>query len=108
MDEIKKYLKTEFAYLEPREVLQNPPRVLLGVPLKAQEQLKSLDIHSVFDLALSNIFSNASKLLQSNLDVTDTLTQYGTAPSDIVDNEVLVTEVAELPMMDHSCQKHWM
>jgi hypothetical protein len=100
MPTIKDYLKTGHISLEPREVLQKPPSVLLGVTALAEEQLKNLQIYTVFDLALSGIFSNATKLVQSSLDATNTFTKYGAVPADIVDSSVAGTNVASLMLED--------
>ncbi|MCC5468520.1 hypothetical protein [Pelosinus baikalensis] len=88
MSSIRQYLKTEFVDLVATEALRQSPNILIGVTDEAAEQLKKLDIHSVFDLALSKVFDNAKKLLQASLDKTNSLSRFGSVPSDaIVDGE---------------------
>ena len=61
-------LKTGFETLEVREILQSPPSVLLGVSDAASTLLEALDIATVFDLASSRVFGNASRLLRAGTD----------------------------------------
>ncbi|MBD5799425.1 hypothetical protein BHU24_04560 [Bacillus pseudomycoides] len=87
MENISDYLKTEFLHLDPVEVLRRKPNVLLGVSHETAALLKKLNINSVFDLALSNVFDNAEKLLQSSENPHDILRRFGSAPSDIIDDQ---------------------
>lgn len=100
MKKIQQLLKTAYANLEPREALQRPVDILLGVSPRAGEALKSLEIHSVFDLALSVIFQNAAKLLSSKDNPADSLVRYGSVPSDLIDASAENSDVATLAGMD--------
>ena len=95
-----RYLKSEFSHLEPREALQQPINVLLGVNLQAKTVLESLEIHSVFELALSNVFDNASKLMASQQNPTDAFTLYGSVPADMIDHTAENADVATLSSAD--------
>jgi hypothetical protein len=59
MNQLKNYIRTESLKLTPRELLQASPIVLLGVSAEAEQQLRTLDIFSVFDLGMSRVFGAA-------------------------------------------------
>ncbi len=96
MTSVRDYLKTEYSSLEPREALGEPPSILLGVTSKAAELLRGLEIRTVFDLALSTVFANASKLLGDGLDGTTSYKKYGGTPSDVLDSTVDHSKVSDL------------
>ncbi|AWB44709.1 hypothetical protein DCC85_11105 [Paenibacillus sp. CAA11] len=100
MKKIQQLLKSAYSNLEPREALQRPVDILLGVSSQAREALVKLEIHSVFDLALSVIFQNASKLLSSKENPVDSLVRYGSVPSDFIDSSAENSDVATLAGMD--------
>lgn len=100
MKKIQQLLKTAYASLEPREALQRQVGILLGVSPQAEVLLKRLEIHNVFDLALSTIFQNAAKLLASKDNPTDSLVRYGAVPSDFIDASAENADVVTLAGMD--------
>jgi protein involved in polysaccharide export with SLBB domain len=77
-------LKTEHAKLDAREALRSSPNILLGVSTNAAAALKLVEIESVFDLATSRLFANASQILSAGLDPKNTYYRFGTAPKDVV------------------------
>jgi hypothetical protein len=77
-------LKTEHMKLDPREALRSSADVLLGVSKEAADALKLVEIESVFDLATSRLFANASRLLKAGLDPKDTYYRFGAPPNDVV------------------------
>ncbi|MDL2419466.1 hypothetical protein ACTIGL_28665 (plasmid) [Bacillus shihchuchen] len=105
MGKVSDYLKTEFLYLDPDEVLRQNPNVLLGVSHETATLLKKLNINSVFDLALSNIFDNAEKLLKSSENPHDVLRRFGSAPSDIIDVKSGTISLPNLPSKSISILK---
>jgi hypothetical protein len=82
--ELKKYIRTEFLNLIPRELLQAPPTALLGVSDEAARQLETLEIFSIFDLAMSRIFGAALRLTVVPNEQSDLL-RFGSVPADLVD-----------------------
>src|SRR5262245_41597244 len=89
-------VKTEYAQLTAAEVLQSSPVVLLGVPPASARVLQQLGIESVFDLASSRVFANATALLTAGNDVTSVMARHGKAPSDVVDAAAGPVAVDEL------------
>lgn len=64
-------VRTEYHQLQPKELLRQSPRVLLGVSLEAAALLKSsLEINTVFDLATSAVFNGATKIAGAGGDMT--------------------------------------
>lgn len=84
MPSISNHLVTESAGLTPLEVLHATPDVLLGVSPEAVAALKKLEIQTVFDLASSRIFANATMLLEAGTDPRTVLARYGVPPSDAI------------------------
>ena len=82
-------LKTEFLQLSPAEVLTKPPSVLIGASEETEKLLKKLDINTVFDLATSRLFSNASLLTESSKNNKSILRRFGHVPSDMIDSAKL-------------------
>jgi len=85
MNPISNHLVTASENLSPLEILHAPTDVLLGVTPQAVTALKSLDIHTVFDLASSRIFANASLLLDAGTDPRSMMARFGIAPADTID-----------------------
>ena len=79
-------LKTEFLTLPVAEVLGKPVTVLLGVSDEAATALAELDVNSVFDLAMSRVFAAAVQLEDAGDNASNTLSRFGSAPADIVDD----------------------
>jgi hypothetical protein len=79
-----RYIRTEFRNLPLREILHSEIKVLLGVTASASAALKAVDIITVFDLATSNIFDSASKLVNAGTNFKSALYQYGRPTTDMV------------------------
>ncbi|MEV4111198.1 hypothetical protein [Nonomuraea sp. NPDC049695] len=62
------HVKTEFAHLELREVLQSRPGVLLGVSDAAEATLATIPVRTVYDLALSGAFRDAARVVEAAAD----------------------------------------
>lgn len=89
-------LRTEYEGLDAREALQSSPAILLGVTQSAAAALKQVEIESVFDLATSRLFANASRLLTAGLDPKDPYYRYGTPPNDVVNTGADQRRIDEL------------
>lgn len=81
--QLKNYTRTESLNLTPRELLQASPIVLLGVSAEAEQQLQTLGIFSVFDLAMSRVFDAARRLTGASDGPSDLL-RFGSVPADLV------------------------
>lgn len=77
-------LKTEYAVVPFGEILRKPVTALLGVGEEAAAALKILDIHTVFDLATSEVFAAASKILDAGQSTKSLIYQYGAPSADLV------------------------
>jgi hypothetical protein len=83
-----------------REILNLPPQSLLGVSADAERVLEKLEIKTVFDLATSAIFGNATKLVRAASDFKSALFQHGTPTADMVKPaEVAGKKVGELQFL---------
>src|SRR6266550_328476 len=76
-DDLLAAVRTEFRSLPLRELLNQPPRVLLGVTAAAAKALKKLEVESVFDLATSGVFDDATKLMNAGATLNSALYQHG-------------------------------
>jgi hypothetical protein len=85
MAQITDYLVTEKARLTAMEALRASPGALLGVSPEAVEALEDLAIPTVFDLAASRIFANATLLLEAATDPASMLARFGIAPADVLE-----------------------
>jgi hypothetical protein len=92
---IKEYVRTEFLNLSLRDLLKAPPNVLLGVSGDAEQQLQTLEIFSVFDLAASRIFNAARRLTGVRDEISDLL-QIGSVPSDLVSRSIEETPLDQV------------
>ena len=86
MTSIDNYVTSASASLSPLEILRSPPIALLGVSTAAAAALAKLDIHSVFDLATSKVFSNALLLVEAANDPLNILNRFGMPPADVLAN----------------------
>ena len=77
-------LKTEYIGMDAREALRASPSVLLGVSAVAAAALRLIEVETVFDLATSRLFANASRLLKAGQDARDAFYRFGAPPKDIV------------------------
>ncbi|MFM9950298.1 MAG: hypothetical protein ACKV1O_20350 [Saprospiraceae bacterium] len=87
--ETSKLVKTAFINLTSAEALTKTPSVLMGVSEETEKVFKKLDIHTVFDLATSRLFSNASLLTESSKNHKSLLRRFGHVPSDMINAEKL-------------------
>ncbi|MEL6195652.1 MAG: N-acetylmuramoyl-L-alanine amidase [Myxococcota bacterium] len=85
MDSPLSRVRTEFRAELPRDLLGHPANVLLGVSKAALQELQALHINTVFDLATSRLFRDARALVEAASTRTSAITQFGRAPSDLVD-----------------------
>ena len=90
------HLKTGFEQLTEREVLRESPVVLQGATQAAANALRLLDIYSVFDLATSRVFTNATHLLKNGSNGASLFFKHGYAPADAVDRTLAGEPVDEL------------
>lgn len=96
----KFFIRTEFRELPLQEILNKSPRVFLGVTSEAENILKSLEIETVFDLATSGAFNDATKLLEVSTDFKSVLYQHGVPPLDLIrEDEVAGTNITELQFL---------
>jgi hypothetical protein len=93
-------VKTGHETQEVREILQSSPAILLGVSESAATVLKDIGINSVFDLATSRIFENATRLLRAGVDPKDAYFRYGAPPSDVVTQQADDFAIDELRFKD--------
>ncbi len=93
------YIKAEHTSLSIQEILRSRPNVLLGVNDEANALMELMKIQSVFDLSLSVIFTNATRILNNRTDLSSSIRKHGTAPSSMVDKDQLSNlKVANLPL----------
>lgn len=77
-------IRTEFRNLSLRDVLNQSPKILLGVTAAAETALGGLSIKTVFDLATSGVFDDACRIVAAGSDVHDPNYQHGSPTSDLV------------------------
>lgn len=93
----KVHVKTAFRQLELRELLQSSPEVLLGVSAGMVTTLASVDILTVYDLALGGLFRDAARVVEAAADPGSTLAQHGVPPSDLIVPVTAGALLADLP-----------
>lgn len=88
MSAIQNLVKVAYRDKTARELLSMPVEVLIGITTPATAALKTLDVMSVLDLALSRPFNTAANITQtSECHFFELLEQYG-VPADRVSNEL--------------------
>lgn len=98
--DIAALVRTEFRNLDSRELLRKPPGALLGVDDHAEAALLLLEIRTVFDLATSQAFDDATRLAGAATDPKSPLSQYGGPSSDMVrEAEVAGKPLDALPLL---------
>ncbi|MCM4161762.1 M23 family metallopeptidase [Antarcticibacterium flavum] len=95
MSPIINLIKTEYHTLQPQEILQSSPIVLMGVTTKMEKLLKTKEIFSVFDLSSSKLFNDAVSISKVDENIKNPFHLHGQAASDMVKNNI--TPLAELP-----------
>lgn len=83
-DRLLDHVRTDYRNMQIREIMHLSPRALLGINDEQAKLLQKLEIKTVFDLATSQIFDAATKLLKAGTDVHSVFTQHGAATSDLV------------------------
>ncbi|ORY11718.1 hypothetical protein BCR34DRAFT_601160 [Clohesyomyces aquaticus] len=73
------------------DLLRQPVGVLLGISSGAGVALQKLGINSIFDLASSNVFDNATKIVAAATEPQSSIYRYGRVPADIIDAAKLAT-----------------
>ena len=89
-------VRSEFARLELREVLQASPDVLLGVSAEAAATLAELKLLRVFDLAMSSVFAVARAIYEAAGSPSTAVARFGSLPSEMVDIPFRDTPPTEL------------
>jgi hypothetical protein len=98
---ISVFVKADYAGKDARELLQEPITVLIGVNEVTREALASLNIHSVFDLATSKVFTAAKQIAEVSTPSADNLVaQYGFVPADWLNNGNATQSVDSLRLAD--------
>jgi hypothetical protein len=95
---VAKYARTNDKGLSPRELLAKPVGALIGTDGDSFAVLQELNIATVFDLAVSTLFSQASALLAAAENARDGLGRFGMVPRDLVDNELVNTSLREIAL----------
>lgn len=90
-EQLASLLKTDFATVPFAEVLRKPVTALLGVSTEAAASLNLLDVFTAFDLATSEVFAAANKILDAGHNIKSLLYQYGSASADLVRESVAGT-----------------
>ena len=70
-------VKTEHQGIPLSDLLRKPTTALLGVNTAAAGALKSFGVNTVFDLATSDLFDNARKILEAGSDTKSFMYQHG-------------------------------
>ena len=65
MSRVWNFVRSDYANIESHELLSSPVTALLGVGKDAADALRSLQVYTVFDLATSKIFNNASDIVET-------------------------------------------
>ncbi|WP_088894982.1 hypothetical protein [Leptolyngbya ohadii] len=98
---ISVFVKAEYASKDARELLQEPITALIGVNESTREALTSLNIHSIFDLATSKVFTAAKQIAEVSTPSADNLVaQYGFVPADWLNNGKATQSVDSLKLAD--------
>lgn len=96
------FIRTGSNNLSLEALLSQPVTALLGVSTLTDAALQTLDINTIFDLATSDVFSAAGKILDAGSNTTSVFHQHGSAPADLVRDSVVggkpVEELQYLPI----------
>ena len=99
-DDLLASVRTESRSLTLRELLNETPRVLLGVTTEAVSVLSQIEIDTVFDLATSSVFDDAAKLVKASSAFDSPLAQHGAPSADVVREGLVAGKpVGELQFM---------
>ena len=96
------FVRTEYRTSTPEELLGKPTTALLGVSTAAGDALQIISVKTVFDLATSDVFAAATKILDAGTNAKNVLYQHGSATSDLVHDTAAtgkrVNELQYLPL----------
>ena len=99
-DDLLASVRTESRSLTLRELLNETPRVLLGVTTDAVSVLSQIEVDTVFDLATSSVFDDAGKLVKASSAFDSPLSQHGAPSADVVREGLVAGKpVGELQFM---------
>lgn len=92
-------VKSDYSSHTREELLRSSPQALLGVTPQAEEALRALGIHTVFDLATSRFFGNAAALANAE-GSGGRFRRLNLVPSDVVPSEAQPRDVTLLAEHD--------
>src|SRR6266545_1989489 len=84
VDKIPVLVRTSSRTTQFNKLLRASPQELLGVTADAFNAIKLLNINTVFDLAISQVFAAAAKLVSAANDTTSPISWYRALPSNLV------------------------
>ncbi|KAL8925785.1 MAG: hypothetical protein Q9208_003282 [Pyrenodesmia sp. 3 TL-2023] len=82
-------VKTEYQNTPLSDLLRKPTTGLLGVSTAAANAVKSFDVNTIFDLATSDVFENARKILEAGNNPKSFMYQHGNPSADLVRESVV-------------------
>jgi hypothetical protein len=99
-NDVARSLRSDFATSSTEEALRARAGALLGVTPAAEAALATLDVRTVFDLAVSRVFSAAADLLSLEQDGTAVGVRLNAVPSDVAQppDGLSVRELARQPI----------
>lgn len=95
---ITKYLRSNHRNLDPALALTESVAVLAGVSADEVEGLKKVNIETIFDLAASDLFADATQLVDAAEKPESEIARAGTAPLDLIDRKAQSIPVSELQL----------
>ena len=81
--------------LDPRDILKQPPSVLLAITPVHLAALSALEIRTVFDLATAEVFDHAIALVNAAQEATSILARHGMPPAHMVREELIAGKSVE-------------
>lgn len=98
--DIRRFLRSTSAAMAPDETLRARPGALIGVSTAAESALAMIDIHSIFDLAVSRVFAAAAALVAIERNPTAVEARLNVVASDVAQMPagVPVRELANQPI----------
>lgn len=83
-DEIASLVRSEIRDAVATDILRNPTSMLLGVDRVAAAHLKLLEVSTIFDLATSEVFSAAMKIVEAGDNNKSLIYQHGAPSADLI------------------------
>lgn len=90
------FVRSEFKHRTLIELISEPVSALLGVSPSAVDALAKIHIRTVFDLAVSAVFTASTEILRAAMGDDKGLGLYGIVPLDLIDDDALGASFAEL------------